>query len=39
MKKKIERTLARKRNLNKMALQMQKSFKEVSSILNKKRNK
>ena len=37
IKRKIERTLAKKRDLNKKVLQIQKSFHEVSSILNKKK--
>ena len=35
IKKKLERTLAKKQSLNKTVLQMQKSFKEVNSILTK----
>ncbi len=37
IKKKLERTLAGNRNLNKKALQMKKSWKEVSSMLEKKK--
>lgn len=37
IKKKLERTLAGKEKLNKTALQMMKSWKEVCNVLDKKK--